>query len=191
MTWRSVRVPSRLGCAAVLLFGVVACGGASAPAEAPESAAVDESQDSAADVSEDNDTSVDTASASASETSASETASEPVDVQTFQNALQAVIGDPALLTAMGHDPSSTKPVLISGKDLPAGLERAAVIRSIEVVPLTDKPGKRTILLFTRIELTSERGTFKYRCEATGAYGTTRVAYENGGWQLKASQISQP
>lgn len=172
----------------LLSLGLAACGGSTPPAE---SAAPEEAPASGAptEPAVDETTEPSSSAEPAAPNEADSEASEPVSVQTFQNALQQVIGDPALLEAIGHDPSSNKPVLISGKDLPDGLERAAVVRQVEVVPLTDKPGKRTILLFTRIELDEKRGTFKYRCEATGAYGTTTVAYEGGSWQLKASRIS--
>lgn len=191
MMSRGVRVGalSQLGCAILLAGSVAACGGSSAPADSPEAEPARESSEpeEPADPSAESEASAsaETAPAPAAEPAAS----EPVSVQTFSNALQAVIGDPAVLEAIGHDPNSTKPVPISGKDLPAGLERAAMIRHVEVVPLTDKPSKRAVLLFTRITLDDKNGTFKYRCEATHAFGTTRVAYEGGSWQLKASQIS--
>jgi len=175
-------------CVALLSLGLAACGSSTPPAETAEPEAAPESNEAAPAEAEAEGEASPSSEASPSE-KASEGPSEPVGVQTFQNALQQVIGDPALLEAIGHDPSSTKPVVISGKDLPDGLERAAVVRQIEVVPVSDKPSKRTILHFTRIELDEERGTFKYRCEATGAYGTTTVAYEGGAWQLKASRIS--
>jgi len=178
-----------LACALLLLGGAGACASRAPEAEAPEqpSGAGDDSPEADA-VNED---SASSSSDVADDASAAAAASGPVDVQTFQNALQAVIGDEALLKAMGIDPSSSQTVLISGKDLPEGLERAAAVRSVEVVPVSDKPSKRTILHFTTIELDAERGTFKYRIEATGAYGTTRVAYDGEAWQLKSSRVSKP
>jgi len=184
----------RLACALLFLGGLGACAGTTPEADAPEPA-------SAADASGPADDENASESADASEGAPQQEAGAPpadegdasgtVDVQTFQNALQAVIGDSALLTAMGLDPSSSRPILISGEDLPDGLERAALVRSIEVVPVSDKPGKRTILHFTSIELSPKQGTFKYRCEATGAYGTTRVVYDGEAWQLKSSRVTKP
>lgn len=182
----------RLACALLLLGGAGACASATPEADAPEqtSSAGDDSPEADAGNEDSASSSADVADDAG--TAPEETAaSGPVDMQTFQNALQAVIGDSALLAAMGIDPSSSQTILVSGKDLPEGLERAAAVRSVEVVPVSDKPGKRTILHFTSIELDAKRGTFKYRIEATGAYGTTRVAYDGEAWQLKSSRVSKP
>jgi hypothetical protein len=181
-----------LACALLLLGYAGACASATPEADAPEqtSSAGDDTPeaDAASEDSASGSTDVVYDAGAAPEETA---ASGPASVQTFQNALQAVIGDSALLTAMGIDPSSSQTVLISGEDLPEGLERAAAIRSVEVVPVSDKPGKRTILHFTSIELDAKRGTFKYRIEATGAYGTTRVAYDGEAWQLTSSRVTKP
>lgn|GEM_PF-2731636 len=186
--WTIMKLP-RLACALLLLGGAGACASGAPEANAPEptSSAGDDSPEADAVHEDSASSSADDASTAPEETAAS----GPVDVQTFQNALQAVIGDPGLLKALGIDPSSSQTVLISGKDLPEGLERAAAVRSVEVVPVSDKPSKRTILHFTSIELDATRGTFKYRIEKTGAYGTTRVAYEEEAWQLKSSRVSKP
>jgi hypothetical protein len=42
-----------------------------------------------------------------------------------------------------------------------------------------------------IELDAKRGTFKSRIEATGAYGTTRVAYDGDAWQVTSSRVTKP
>jgi hypothetical protein len=189
--WIHRKLP-RLACTLLLLGFAVACASRAPEAAAPEqpSGAGDDSPEAEA-VSEDSASSSADVADDASATPEETAASGPVDVQTFQNALQAVIGDSGLLTALGIDPSSSQTVLISGKDLPEGLERAAAVRSVEVVPVSDKPSKRTILHFTSIELDATRGTFKYRIERTGAYGTTRVAYDGEAWQLKSSRVSKP
>ena len=186
--WIHRKLP-RLACALLLLGYAGACASTTPEAAAPEqaSSAGDDSPEADAANEDSASSSADGASTAPEENAAS----GPVDVQTFQNALQAVIGDSALLTAMGIDPSSSQTVLISGKDLPEGLERAAVVRAVEVVPVSDKPSKRTILHFTSIELDAKRGTFKYRIEATGAYGTTRVAHDGEAWQLTSSRVSKP
>jgi len=178
-------------CAIVVSAGVGACASATPSAEAPsaEDTAV-EGDDVAEGGGADAEAAPSDDVAEAGGGGDVAAASGPVDVQTFQNALQAVLGDPSLLTAMGLDPETAGPILISGKDLPDGLERAAAVRSVEVVPESDKPGKRTILHFTSIELSAERGTFKYRCDATGATGTTRVAYDGEAWQLTSSRVSK-
>lgn len=181
---------ARLLLAEGLALALVACGGARPPVEAPEPPPADGASKEEPAASDADESEAAPSAQPSSDTEDTAPAGKPVNVQTFQNALQAVLNDPALLQAMGRDPSSAEPILIAGKDLPSGLERAAATRPVEVVPASEKPGKK-ILLFTRIELSADRGTFKYRYEATGAYGTTRVAYEGGAWQLKSSRVSLP
>jgi len=164
---------------------LVACGGAAPEAEtAPASSEVEETPPAteppppAPESTED-------------ETPAPEpaTSAEPVTPQEFQNALQVVIQDDAFLTALKLEEPGRFPLKIAGEGLPVGLELTAVDKGVEVVPMPEDPKKQPVLVFLKIDLNSERGTFKYRYDVEGVRGTSRVARDEGAWILKSSRIS--
>lgn len=115
--------------------------------------------------------------------------SEPVSAQEFQNALQAVIQDDAFLTALKLEEPGRFPLKIAGEGLPTGLELTASEKAVEVVAIPEDTKKTAVVVFLKIELSEQRGTFKYRYDVEGVRGTSRVAKDEGAWILKSSRIS--
>lgn len=168
----------------------LACGGASAPPEAPasegerqppaDSASVVEEESQATEAS-------DEPSSRGGESAEPEAQAEPVDKFTYQDALQAVLNDYALIEALHLEKLGRIPLRIAG-EIPEGISLYAEQRAVEVVALPEEPGKEPVLVFSKIELSPSAGRFRYRYDAEGIAGTSRVAPGDGKWILKSSRI---
>lgn len=112
---------------------------------------------------------------------------EAVDKLTFQAAMQAVLNDYALIEALHLEKSGRIPLRIAG-DIPQGVSLSAEERAVEVVSLPENPEQEPVLVFLKIELSSDTGRFRYRYDVEGIAGTSRVAPGDGKWILKSSRI---
>lgn len=165
---------------AVLLWG---CGGATPEAETPPDEAPEESAplEPAADTGEPE-------MQEASEDSGA--SSDSVSPEDFEQALQVVIQDDALQTAMNLTEPGRFPIKISGEGLPSNLKLVAGEKAVEVIPLPEDPKKEPVLIFSKVEVSGNRISFKYRYDIEGVRGTSTVAKKDGVWELKASRISE-
>lgn len=126
----------------------------------------------------------------ATEESAESSSSESITPEDFQAALQVVIQDDALQTAMNLTEPGRFPIKISGEGLPANLKLTAGEKAVEVVLTPADPKKEAVLIFSKVEISGNRVSFKYRYDIEGVRGTSTVAKKDGVWELKASRISE-
>lgn len=108
----------------------------------------------------------------------------------FQLALQLVIQDEALQNAMNLTEPGRFPIKISGEGLPSNLQLTAGEKAVEVIPTPEDPKKEPVLIFSKVEISGNRVSFKYRYDIEGVRGTSTVAKKDGVWELKASRISE-
>jgi hypothetical protein len=126
----------------------------------------------------------------ATQESAESSSSESLTPEDFQAALQVVIQDDALQTAMNLTEPGRFPIKISGEGLPANLKLTAGEKAVEVVPTPADPKKEAVLIFSKVEISGNRVSFKYRYDIEGVRGTSTVAKKDDVWELKASRISE-
>lgn len=162
---------------------LVSCGGAAKEAEAPpEPPAPEPTMDATApepDMDPDEDAE-----------QADEGSSEPASPEDFRAALQVVIQDDALQTAMNLTEPGRFPIKIAGRDIPSDVKLEAGTEAVEVVQEPEDPKTQPVLVFQKIEISPTRGSFKYRYDVEGIRGTSTVKNQNGVWELKASRISK-
>jgi hypothetical protein len=108
----------------------------------------------------------------------------------FQAAPQLDIQDDALQTAMNLTEPGRFPIKISGEGLPANLKLTAGEKAVEVVATPEDPKKEAVLIFSKVEISGNRVSFKYRYDIEGVRGTSTVSKKDGVWELKASRISE-
>lgn len=173
-------VRSRSACIFLLLVG---CGGAKPEAETPAEEPPPESalQERTAEPQDD------AAEESSEEAGGSSDSLSPED---FQAALQLVIQDDALQTAMNLTEPGRFPIKISGEGLPSNLQLTAGEKAVEVVPTPADPKTEPVLVFSQVEVSGNRVSFKYRYDVEGVRGTSTVSKKDGIWELKASRISE-
>ncbi len=169
-----------VSCAALL----IGCGGSTPEPEAPDEApppepVVDESSDTPDEMADD-----DGADDSESMTG------EPASKEDFRAALQVVLQDEALQNAMNLTEPGRFPIKIAGPDIPSNLELEAATKAVEIVQEPEDPKTDPVLIFQKIEVSSTRGSFKYRYDVEGVRGTSTVKKNGDVWELKASRISK-
>lgn len=133
--------------------------------------------------------------AQASNEPAQEDNEEPRSARTtpedFQNALQVVIQDDALLAELKLEEPGRFPLKIAGPDIPGGALVQANAKQVEIVTTPEDPKKEPVLVFTEISMQGDEGTFKYRYPIEGVRGTSYVKRtEDGRWVLESSRVSQ-
>lgn len=162
-----------------------ACGGATPEPEAPpeEPAVSADPEPSASEPATE-------ASEATEATDEGSGSSESLSPEDFQAALQVVIQDDALQTAMNLTEPGRFPIKISGEGLPANLKLTAGEKAVEVVPTPADPKKEAVLIFSKVEISGSRVSFKYRYDIEGVRGTSTVAKKDDVWELKASRISE-
>lgn len=165
---------------AVLLWG---CGGAKPEAETP----ADEPPPETAPLEPATDASEPEMQEANEDSGGSANSLSPED---FQQALQLVIQDDALQNAMNLTEPGRFPIKISGEGLPSNLQLTAGEKAVEVIPTPEDPKKEPVLIFSKVEVSGNRVSFKYRYDIEGVRGTSTVAKKDGVWELKASRISE-
>lgn len=175
---------------AALLIG---CGGATPEAETPveeppPEAALEQRDGAPEDEALEDEALEDEASAEMGEDGAS--SSDSLSPEDFQAALQIVIQDDALQNAMNLTEPGRFPIKISGEGLPSNLQLTAGEKAVEIVPAPEDPKKEPVLVFSKIDVSGNRVSFKYRYDIEGMRGTSTVSKKDGIWELKASRISE-
>ncbi len=117
-------------------------------------------------------------------------AASPATPEDFRQALQVVIQDDALLSQLNLEEPGRFPLKIAGEEIQSDIELTAHTESVEVVSPPENPEEEAVLVFSKIDLNGEKGTFKYKYEIEGVRGTTRVIKTDGRWVLKSSRVSQ-
>lgn len=115
---------------------------------------------------------------------------DPASPEDFQAALQVVIQDEALQTAMNLTEPGRFPIKIAGRDIPSNLKLEAGTEAVEIVQEPEDPKSEPVLVFQKIELSRARGSFRYRYDVEGIRGTSTVKKNGDIWELKASRISK-
>jgi hypothetical protein len=118
-----------------------------------------------------------------------ETSAEPASEADVKAALQVVLDDEALRTALNFTEPGRFPLKIYGPSLPSDLELQVGEKPVEVVPKPENAKETPVLVFTDIEMTKENGAIKYRYDIDGVRGTSYVVFNNGRWELKSSRVS--
>ena len=132
----------------------------------------------------------------ASETNSTEAAEtqstgEAASSDDFQQALQVVIQDEALLNELKLGEPGRFPLKIAGSSVDSGLKLQAHSEAVQVVSAPADAKAEPVLVFTDIELDAKQGMFKYRYEIEGVRGTSYVFKNSVGvWELKSSRVSE-
>lgn len=114
---------------------------------------------------------------------------EPASENDVKAALQVVLDDEALRTALNFTEPGRFPLKISGSSLPSGLELQVGDKPVEIVPKPENAKETPVLVFTNIDMNKENGSLKYRYDIDGVRGTSYVIFANGRWELKSSRVS--
>lgn len=114
---------------------------------------------------------------------------EPASENDVKAALQVVLDDEALRTALNFTEPGRFPLKISGASLPSGLELQVGDKPVEIVPKPENAKETPVLVFTDIDMNKENGSLKYRYDIDGVRGTSYVIFANGRWELKSSRVS--
>jgi hypothetical protein len=120
-----------------------------------------------------------------------EAGSETVSVTTeeFQDALQIVLDDEALREGIQLGEPGRFPLKISGVDIPSNVKVKCVGEDVEIVEAPKDPKTTPVLVFVQVEFKGTMGIFKYRHDAAGIRGTTKVKRDGSRWELMASRIN--
>lgn len=163
-------------------LSLLACGGA---APEPESAPADQDYQEPSSVTE-----TETESDSVDESSeANGGESVTVSTEDFQEAMQIVLDDEALKAGIVLEEPGRFPLKISGGDIPSGVMVTCVGEKAEVIELPADPKGTPVLYFMSIEFSGTMGVFKYRHDAAGIRGTTKVKKTDGRWELMSSRVN--
>jgi len=112
-----------------------------------------------------------------------------ISTQDFQDAMQIVLDDEALKTGIELEQPGRFPLKIAGGDIPSGVMVTCVGEAAEVIALPEDPKATPVLYFVSIEFNGTMGVFKYRHDAAGIRGTTKVKRTDGRWELMSSRVN--
>jgi hypothetical protein len=169
---------SHAGCSCLLVFVLVACGGATPP---PESAPLAEEAQPGADAA-----AADEPKPAAAETDRA-TSGAPASDDDVSAILQLVVDDPELDSHLHLGEPGRFPLKIAGDKLPSGLK---LVKATEPVKLSEPPKSKNdaVLVFTEIDVQGDRATVRYRYDIEGIRATVTLGKTSHGWELKNSRL---
>ncbi len=186
----NIRQLAQTGIFACICAGSWACGGAGSPAAAPEAEASPEQalaqpNGSKADMGVDE--------SGEGEEAVEEGANAPeqqeITPDDLRVALQIVIHDEALRSALNLGEPGRFPLQIHGENFPSHWELTAESEAVKIVPAPENSKTEPVLVFTKAQQKGESITFKYRYDVEGVIGKSTVIRVDGRWELKGSRVS--